>query len=75
MIKGVLYHIKNYCNQNDAVIYSYDLEEEKSRKINVPFENLGGYDSSLTYYNHLNCLMTVNNGNIYKYKVLLEERK
>ena len=75
MIKGILYHIKSYCNQNDAVIYSYDLEEEKSSKINIPFENKGGYDSSLTYYNHLNCLMTVNNGNIYKYNVLLEERK
>ena len=75
MIKGILYHIKSYDNQNDAVIYSYDLEEEKSSKINIPFENNGGYDSSLTYYNHLNCLMTVNKGNIYKYNVLLEERK
>ena len=75
IIKGILYHIKDYGSQNDAVIYSYDLEEEKSSQINIPFENKGGYDTSLTYYNHLNCLMTVNNGNVYKYKVLLEEEK
>ncbi len=72
MIKGILYHISNYSTQNDNVIYSYDLYKEKSKKINIPFENLGGYDSSLTYYSHINCLMTVNNGKIYKYKVVLE---
>ena len=72
MIKGILYHIKSYSSQNDSVIYSYDLFKEKSNKIDIPFENLGGYDSSLTYYTHLNCLMTVNNGKIYKYKVILE---
>ena len=72
MIKGILYHISNYSKRNDNVIYSYDLYKEKSNKINIPFENLGGYDSSLTYYSHINCLMTVNNGNIYKYKVVLE---
>ena len=75
MIKGTLYHIKSYCNQNDSVIYSYDLEKEKSRNINIPFENKGGYDSSLTYYSNLKCLMSVNNGNIYKYNVILEEEK
>ena len=72
MIKGLLYHISDYSKQNDNVIYSYDLFKERSNKINIPFENLGGYDSSLTYYSHINCLMTVNNGNIYKYKVILE---
>ena len=72
MINGILYHISSYCNPNDNVIYSYDLNKGKSNKINIPFENIGGYDSSLTYYSHINCLMTVNNGKIYKYKVVLE---
>ena len=72
MINGILYHISSYCNQNDNVIYSYDLNKGKSSKINIPFENIGGYDSSLTYYSNINCLMTVNNGKIYKYKVVLE---
>ena len=75
MIKGILYHIKSYSNQNDSVIYRYDLEEGKSSKINIPFENKGGYDSSLTYYSHLNCLMTVNSTKIYKYSVTLESEK
>lgn len=64
MIKGILYHNKSYKNENDSVIYSYDLEKEKSKIIDIPFENEGGYDSSLTYYTHLNCLMTVNNSNL-----------
>ena len=71
MIKGILYHIKSYNKENDSVIYYYDLNKEKSSKIEIPFENLGGYDTSLTYYPHLNCLMTVNNAKIYKYKVIL----
>ena len=71
MINDVLYHIKRYDNENDSVIYSYDLKNEKSNQINIPFENKGKYDSSLTYYPHLNCLMTVNNKNIYKYNVIL----
>ena len=69
MIKGILYHIKTYNEENDAVIYSYDLEKNQGTEINIPFENKGGYDSSLTYYSHLKCLMTVNNYNIYKYDV------
>ena len=73
MIKGILYHIKNFDKENDSVIYSYDLEKEKSKKINIPFENKGRYDSSLIYYSHLNCLMTVNNSKIYKYNALLDE--
>ena len=71
MIKGILYHIKSYNKENDSVIYYYDLNKEKSSKIEIPFENLGGYDTSLTYYPHLNCLMTVNNAKIHKYKVIL----
>ena len=69
MIKGILYHIKTYNKENDAVIYSYDLEKNQGTEINIPFENKGGYDSSLTYYSHLKCLMTVNNFHIYKYDV------
>ena len=75
MIKGILYHIKKYDNENDSVIYSYDLEKEKSRKVNIIFfENKGGYDSSLTYYSNLNCLMTVNDQKIYKYYVFLDKK-
>ena len=74
MINGILYYINNYEHQNDSVIYCYDLEIEKSKKIDIPFENLGGYDSSLTYYPHINCLMTVNNNNTYKYNVVLDSQ-
>ena len=74
MINNVLYHIKTYDNENDSVIYSYDLLKEKSSNINIPFENKGGYDISLTYYPHIRCLMTVNSSKIYKYKVILEKR-
>ena len=74
MINGILYYINNFEHQNDSVIYCYDLEIEKSKKINIPFENLGGYDSSLTYYPHINCLMTVNNKSTYKYKVVLDSQ-
>lgn len=74
MINNVLYHIKTYNKENDSVIYSYDLLKEKSTNINIPFENKGRYDSSLTYYPHIKCLMTVNNNKIYKYKVILEKR-
>ena len=75
MINNILYHIKSYGNENDSVIYSYDLLNEKSNKINIPFENKGSYDSSLTYYQHLKCLMTVNNRNLYKYEVILENEE
>ena len=74
MIKNRLYHINSCSNQNDSVVYSYDLDTEKSNKIIIPFQNLGGYDSSLTYYSHNNCLMTVNKRKIYKYKVILENK-
>ena len=72
MIDIILYHIKSYCNENDSVIYSYNLLTEKSNKINIPFENKGNYDTSLTYYPHLKCLMTINNCNLYKYEIILE---
>ena len=73
MINNYLYHIKTYNNENDSVIYSYDLLNGKSNKINIPFENKGGYDTSLTYYPHLKCLMTVNKSKIYKYNITLED--
>ncbi len=73
MINNTLYHIKTYDRENDAVIYSYDLLEGKNNNnINIPFENKGKYDHSLTYYPHLKCLMTENNNNIYKYNVVLD---
>ena len=75
MINNIIYHIKTYYNENDSVIYSYDLKKEKSNNINIPFENKGGYDTSLTYYPHLKCLMTVNNYKIYKYNVILGNKK
>ena len=75
MINNVLYHIKTYNRENDSVIYSYDLLKGKSSKINIPFENKGGYDTSLTYYPHIKCLMTVNNSKIYKYKVILGKKE
>ena len=73
MIHNILYHIKSYNNENDSVIYSYNLMKEKSSNINIPFENKGGYDICLTYYPNLNCLMTSNSGKIYKYNIVLED--
>ena len=73
MINNKLYHIKTFNTENDPVVYSYDLYTEKSENINIPFENKGGYDTSLTYYPHLNCLMTCNNSYIYKYDVIPEQ--
>ena len=73
MINNILYHIKDYSSENVSVIYSYNLENEKSTNINIPFENKGGYDSSLTYYPDFNCLMTVNNRKIYKYNIVLDK--
>ena len=75
MIHNILYHINSYSTQNDYVCYSYNLMNGKSSNINIPFENKGGYDSSLTYYPNLNCLMTVNNKKIYKYNIVLENEK
>ena len=75
MINNILYHIKTYNNENDSVIYSYNLLNEKSNKINIPFENKGWCDSSLTYYPHLKCLMTINNRKLYKYEVNFENEE
>ena len=73
MIKGILYYIKKSGKKNDSGVYCYDLEKGQGWKIDIPFENKGGNDSSLTYYSKLNCdcLMMVNNYKIYKYNVIL----
>ena len=70
MIDKILYHIKVYNREYDSVIYFYNLINEKSNNINIPFENKGVYVTSLTYYPHLQCIKTINNGKIYKYEVL-----
>jgi len=55
--------------------YTTSILEQATKVIKKPtqtpdiVENQGGYDSSLTYYPNLNCLMTVNSGKIYKYKI------
>ena len=74
IINNILYHIKTYSNQNDSVIYSYNLLDGKNSNINIPFENKGGYDYSLTYYPNLKCLMTVNNYKIYKYEIVFDNQ-
>ena len=74
IINNILYHIKTYSNQNDSVIYSYNLLDGKNSNINIPFENKGGYDYSLTYYPNLKCLMTVNNNKIYKYEIVFDNQ-
>ena len=73
MINNILYHIKTYNSENDSIVYSYNLITKKSEKMNIPFGNKGGYDTSLTYYSHLKCLMTINNSYAYRYNVILEE--
>ena len=73
MINNILYHIKTYDSENDSIVYSYNLITKKSEKMNIPFGNKGGYDTSLTYYSHLKCLMTINNSYAYRYNVILEE--
>ena len=74
MIGSVLYHLNSYSKENAAVEYGFDLKTEKSFKPNITFANKGGYDSSLTYYPKINSLMTVNNGDVYVYKVELNEQ-
>ena len=64
MINNILYYIKSYDKENEAVIYSYDLLKGKSCELNIPFENKGGSDDCLTYYPHLKCLIACN-----KYKI------
>ena len=71
MIGSILYHLNSYSKENTTVEYAYDLKNEKSFNPNIVFANKGGYDSSLTYYPKINSLMTVNNGNVYIYKVEL----
>ena len=72
MIGSTLYHLNNsYSTENNSINYAYDLETEKSYNPNIAFINKGGYDTSLTYYPKINSLMTVNNRNVYVYKVEL----
>ena len=74
MIGSVLYHLNSYSKENTTVEYAYDLKSGKSFNPNIAFINKGGYDSSLTYYPKINSLMTVNNGDVYIYKVELNEQ-
>ena len=72
MIGSTLYHLKDSnSTENNSINYAYDLETEKSYDPKIDFINKGGFDSSLTYYPKINSLMTVNNQNVYVYKVEL----
>ena len=72
IIDSVLYHLNSNSLENDTINYAYDLNNGKSFDPKIPFVNKGGYDSSLTYYPQIQSLMTVNNGNVYLYKVELD---
>ena len=72
-IDKTFYFVEHYNLSPSKIHTKFNLEEQTLvNNLNIPFENIGGYDSSLTYHPELNALITVNNANIYKYSVNLE---
>ena len=69
MIGKVLYGTNNYSESPTKIIYKYDLNDKRDYNINIDFENIGGYDTSLHYCYNTRQLWTVNNGKFYSYDV------
>ena len=69
MIGKVLYGINNYSESPTKIIYKYDLNDKRDYNININFENIGGYDTSLHYCYNTRQLWTVNSGKFYSYDV------
>jgi hypothetical protein len=49
MIDRVLYGTPSYSAQPTTINYKFNLETNLEENIAIPFENKGGYDTSLHY--------------------------
>ena len=69
MIGKTLFGIDKYGSSPTKIIYKYDLDKKTSYNVNINFQNIGGYDTSLHYCYATKQLWTVNNGKFYSYDV------
>ena len=69
MIGKILFGIDKYSASPTKIIYKYDLDKKISYNININFQNIGGYDTSLHYCYSTKQLWTINNGKFYSYDV------
>ena len=72
MIGKFLYGINNYSESPTKIIYKYDLNNRRDYNINIDFQNIGGYDTSLHYCYNTKQLWTVNYGKFYYYDITFE---
>ena len=71
MIGKILFCIEKYASSPTKIIYKYDLEKKIDYNVNINFQNIGGYDTSLHYCHNTKQLWTVNNGKFYSYDIEL----
>jgi len=71
MIGNILFGISSYSSSPAKIIYKYDLDKRQSYDINMNFQNIGGYDTSLHYCYNTGQLWTINNGKFYSYDIQL----
>ena len=69
MIGKTLYAINSYNESPTKIIYKYDLNNKRDYDINIDFENIGTYDTSLHYCYMTRQLWTVNDGKFYSYDI------
>jgi len=71
MIGNILFGIDKYNASPTKIIYKYNLDKNQSNDINMNFQNIGGYDTSLHYCYNTGKLWTINNGKFYSYDIEL----
>ena len=71
MIGNILFGIDKYNASPTKIIYKYNLDKNQSNDININFQNIGGYDTSLHYCYNTGKLWTINNGKFYSYDIEL----
>ena len=71
MIGKTLFGIENYSSSPTKIIYKYDLDKKIDYNVNINFQNIGGYDTSLHYCYKAKQLWTVNYGKFYSYDIEL----
>ena len=71
MIGRILFGIDKYNSSPTNIIYKYDLDKKISYNININFQNIGGYDTSLHYCYSTKQLWRVNNSKLYAYNIEL----
>ena len=71
MIGKILFGIDRYNKSPTKIIYKYDLDKKTSYNVNINFQNIGGYDTSLHYCYPTQQLWTINCGKFYSYDVQL----